>query len=79
MQGEGCPSDQDPRVGRWSRRATAGREGWPPQALRRRDRIRRTGRLTTNMRRACCFIRVSSPSEQKYVNTPISAGWLNFS
>ena len=29
-QGEGGPSDKDPRVGRWSRRATAGREGWPP-------------------------------------------------
>jgi glycerol uptake facilitator-like aquaporin len=40
------PPDR-PRVGRWSRRAIAGRDGWPPTDRKVPNRIRRTGRLVT--------------------------------
>ena len=40
------PPDR-PRVGRWSRRVIAGRDGWPPTDRKVPNRIRRTGRLAT--------------------------------
>ena len=46
------PPDR-PRVGRWSRRVIAGRDGWPPTDRKVPNRIRRTGRLATTRGLTC--------------------------